>query len=141
MVATALFLMCAVIAFGVFYFRLHALPEHIAHKADKIQMEVVSLLCIIALFTHEHIFWIAGLILAIIDLPDFGTPLRRIAEKMGGGAPEDAKDPSLETSAGAGHHDQRAEATGEVKGARHDDDATPAPKKPVAVTVKERSHV
>jgi hypothetical protein len=26
-----------------------------------------------------HIFWIAGLLLALIDLPDFGTPLRSIA--------------------------------------------------------------
>jgi hypothetical protein len=26
-----------------------------------------------------HIFWIAGLLLAMIDLPDFGTPLRSIA--------------------------------------------------------------
>jgi hypothetical protein len=26
-----------------------------------------------------HIFWIAGLLLAMIDLPDFGTPLNRIA--------------------------------------------------------------
>ena len=26
-----------------------------------------------------HIFWIAGLLLAMIDLPDFGTPMRSIA--------------------------------------------------------------
>ena len=26
-----------------------------------------------------HIFWIAGLLLALIDLPDFSTPLSRIA--------------------------------------------------------------
>lgn len=31
------------------------------------------------MFTHMHIFWIAGLLLAMIDLPDFGTPLRSIA--------------------------------------------------------------
>jgi hypothetical protein len=26
-----------------------------------------------------HIFWIAGLLLALIDFPDFSTPLNRIA--------------------------------------------------------------
>ena len=36
MVVTALFLLGAVVAFGVFYFRLHSLPEHIAHKAQNI---------------------------------------------------------------------------------------------------------
>jgi len=30
-------------------------------------------------FTHIHLFWVAGLLLAMIDLPDFGTPLRSIA--------------------------------------------------------------
>jgi len=37
-----------------------------------------------------HIFWIAGLLLALIDLPDFGTSLRRIAgssEKIAGITP------------------------------------------------------
>jgi hypothetical protein len=34
---------------------------------------------LIALFTQVHIFWIAGLLLAFIELPDFGTPLKRIA--------------------------------------------------------------
>ena len=41
----------------------------------------------LALFTHQHIFWVAGLLLALVDLPDFGTPLRRIAgsvESMAG---------------------------------------------------------
>ena len=33
----------------------------------------------LALFTHIHLFWVAGLLLAMIDLPDFGTPLRSIA--------------------------------------------------------------
>ena len=41
----------------------------------------------LALFTHIHLFWVIGLILAMIDLPDFGSPLRRIAastEKLAG---------------------------------------------------------
>ena len=31
-----------------------------------------SLLGLISLFTGMHIFWFAGLLLAMIDLPDFG---------------------------------------------------------------------
>jgi hypothetical protein len=50
-----------------------------AHKSQKLQFEIVAVLCLIALFTHQHIFWIIGLLLALIDIPDFGTPLRRIA--------------------------------------------------------------
>ncbi len=34
---------------------------------------------LISLFTHIHLFWVAGLILALIDFPDFTTPLQRIA--------------------------------------------------------------
>jgi hypothetical protein len=51
-----------------------------AHKSEKIQFEIVAVLGLIALFTHMHIFWIAGLLLAMIDLPDFGSSLGRIAE-------------------------------------------------------------
>ena len=29
-----------------------------------------------------HIFWVAGLLLAMIDLPDFGTPMRSIADSV-----------------------------------------------------------
>jgi hypothetical protein len=46
---------------------------------------------LLALFTHNHLFWVIGLFLAMIDLPDFGTPMRRIArsvEKMAGVEPE-----------------------------------------------------
>jgi hypothetical protein len=86
---TAVLALC-VVAFGVLFFRLHSLPEHIAHKSHKVQMEIVSVLCLISLFTHMHIFWIVGLILAFIDIPDFGTPLKRIAggvEKIAGVEP------------------------------------------------------
>jgi len=72
---------------GVLFLRLHTLPERMAHKSQKLQFEIVAVLGLIALFTHMHIFWIAGLLLALIDLPDFSSPLRRIAgsaEKVAG---------------------------------------------------------
>ena len=79
MVVMAVILVLAVLMFGIIYFRLHSLPERMAHRSQKIQFEIVAVLGLISLFTHMHIFWIAGLLLALIELPDFGTPLSRIA--------------------------------------------------------------
>jgi hypothetical protein len=53
-----------------------------AHRTHKLQFEIVAVLGLISLFTHMHIFWIAGLLLAMIDLPDFGTPIRSIANSV-----------------------------------------------------------
>ena len=118
MVVTSIFLIVVVLLFGVFYFRLHTLPEHIAHKNKKIQFEFVAVLGLISLFTHMHIFWIAALLLAFIELPDFGTPLRRIAgstEKLAGLAPGEGE-PNLILEPTASIHP--AEAA--VEPAKHD---------------------
>lgn len=91
MVGTGLFLIGAVFSVGLFYWYLHSLPERMAHKTQKLQFEVVAVLGLIALFTHEHLYWIAALVLAMIELPDFGTPLRSIAMSVAriahGGSP------------------------------------------------------
>ena len=79
MVVMGLFLIGTVLWVGTLYWKLHSLPERMAHKSQKLQFELVAVLGLISLFTHMHIFWIAGLLLAMIDLPDFGTPLRSIA--------------------------------------------------------------
>src|ERR1700743_3745266 len=79
MIVMGIFLVFAVLGIGVLYLRLHSLPEQMAHKSQKLQFEVVAVLGLISLFTHMHIFWIAGLLLALVDLPDFSTPLARIA--------------------------------------------------------------
>jgi hypothetical protein len=79
MVGVGILLLVAVLAFGLLFLRLHTLPERIAHRGHKLQFEIVAVLGLIALFTHMHIFWVAGLLLALIDLPDFTGPMRRIA--------------------------------------------------------------
>jgi hypothetical protein len=79
MIVMGIFLVLAVLGVGNIYLRLHSLPERMAHKGQKLQFEIVAVLGLISLFTHSHIFWIAGLLLALIDLPDFSTPLTRIA--------------------------------------------------------------
>lgn len=91
---TVIILIGAVFVVGVFFFYMHSLPERLGHK--KLQFEIVAVLGLISLFTHIHLFWVAGLILALIDFPDFSTPLQRIAhslETMSGSAlpPEPAK--------------------------------------------------
>jgi NADH:ubiquinone oxidoreductase subunit 5 (subunit L)/multisubunit Na+/H+ antiporter MnhA subunit len=82
MTVMAVVLVVAVLAIGLLFLRLHTLPERIAHKSHKLQFEIVAVLGLLALFTHMHIFWVAGLLLALIDIPDFGNPLRRIAGSL-----------------------------------------------------------
>jgi len=99
MVIMGIFLIVVVLAVGNFYLRLHTLPERMAHKSQKLQFEIVAVLGLLALFTHIHLFWIAGLLLALIDLPDFGTPLRSIAssvEKIAGDTSAAANQEPLE---------------------------------------------
>lgn len=79
LIGTGIFLVVAVVAFGLIFLRLHTLPERMAHRGHKLQFEVVAVLGLLALFTHMHIFWVAGLLLALVDIPDFSGPMRRIA--------------------------------------------------------------
>lgn len=101
MVVMAVFLLVVVLGVGLLFLRLHTLPERLAHKSHKIQFEIVAVLGLLALFTHMHIFWVAGLLLALIDLPDFGWPLGRMAgslERIAGIPPgEGAEDAALAT--------------------------------------------
>jgi hypothetical protein len=83
---TTIVVIGTVLGLGIIFFRLHSLPERLGHK--KLQFEIVAVLGLLSLFTHVHAFWVAGLLLALIDLPDFQTPLGRIAtslEKLSGG--------------------------------------------------------
>jgi hypothetical protein len=87
MTVMLVFLLVAVISVGLIYLKLHALPEHMAHRTNKAQLQLVAVLALLALFTHNHVFWIAALLLALVELPDFSTPMTSIAlslEKMSG---------------------------------------------------------
>lgn len=92
------FLILMVLIIGNLYFQLHAVPERMAHRTSKVQMEFVAVLALISLFTHNHLFWIAGLLLALVHIPDFSTPLYSIAQSLGklsGRDPETSDDPAL----------------------------------------------
>jgi hypothetical protein len=82
MVGMLIFLIVVIVLVGNLYFQLHALPERRAHRTNKAQMEVVAILALLALFTHQHIFWIAALLLAFVQLPDFSTPLNSISDSL-----------------------------------------------------------
>src|SRR5918998_3023070 len=100
MTVTAVILVVAVLAVGILFLRLHTLPERLAHKGHKLQFEIVAVLGLLALFTHVHLFWVAGLLLALIDIPDFSGTFTRMAGALGkiapqsggrgGGAPQNA---------------------------------------------------
>ena len=90
MVVLSVILVLAILLFGSLFFRLHTMPERMAHRGHKIQFEIVAVLGLLALFTHIHLFWVAGLLLALIDIPDFSGSLSRIAgsaEKLAGFGP------------------------------------------------------
>lgn len=127
MIVMGIFLVLAVLGVGNIYLRLHSLPERMAHKGQKLQFEIVAVLGLISLFTHIHIFWIAGLLLALVDLPDFSTPLTSIA-----GSVEKIADAE---AAPADRSTQDAVAAAP-------DRAAPLPAKPMSAPAKEvGSHV
>jgi hypothetical protein len=105
MVVMGFVLVAIILWVGTLYWKLHSLPERMAHRTHKLQFEIVAVLGLISLFTHMHIFWIAGLLLAMIDLPDFGTPLRSIAgsvERIADSAPAPDAEPEITPAADSG---------------------------------------
>ena len=84
----------AVLGVGVFYLKLHAIPEQLAHKHGNTQSQLIMVLALLALFTHNNIFWVAALILALLKLPDFLTPINSISESLKKLTPEETEAPA-----------------------------------------------
>ena len=80
--ATVVLVVACIILTGVVFLTVHSLPERMAHKSKKILLDLIALLCLLALLTHEHLFWFAAIVLAFIDNPDFLTPVNRIASSV-----------------------------------------------------------
>jgi multisubunit Na+/H+ antiporter MnhF subunit len=92
--AMIVFLIVVVFSVGLFYLRLHALPERLAHGASKMQIQLVGVLALLALFTHNHIFWIGALLIALVQFPNVSAPLASMAqslEKLAGSAPPEGE--------------------------------------------------
>lgn len=72
----------AIVLLGVLYFTLHSLPERMAHHGNATQLQLISILCILALFTHNNLFWVLALVLAAFRPPDILTPLNSMAQSL-----------------------------------------------------------
>ncbi|MAZ33500.1 MAG: hypothetical protein CMO06_10180 [Thalassospira sp.] len=72
----------AVFGLGALYLSLHALPERLAHHANHTQIQLISILTLLALFTHNNLFWLAALVIAVVQVPDFYTPINAIADAV-----------------------------------------------------------
>jgi hypothetical protein len=82
MIVVVLILITVVMLVGVLYFSLHALPERMAHGADRMKLQFIGILTLIAMFTHNNYFWIAALLIAAIELPDFLSPIKSLARSV-----------------------------------------------------------
>lgn len=80
--AMIFFLILVVFIVGSFYLHLHSVPDRMAHKANNAQLQLIGILTLIALLTHNNIYWVAALVLAAINLPDFMTPMTSIARSL-----------------------------------------------------------
>lgn len=90
-----IFTVLVIILIGVGYFTLHSIPEKIAHESNHPQFQLVGILALLALFTHNGLFWIAAILVAGFQFPDFAAPLRAIADAIRSLAPQSAADPDV----------------------------------------------
>ena len=95
---TLAFVVICIILTGVVFLTIHSLPERMAHKSKKILLDLIALLCLLALLTHEHLFWFVAIVLAFIDIPDFLTPVNRIASSVASIAGQEAAEQPPEVS-------------------------------------------
>mgnify|MGYP001551198383 CR=1 FL=1 len=58
LVAMGFFLVIFVLAIGILYLHLHVLPDRIAH--NKVQLQIVCVLGLLAMFTHMNIFCVVA---------------------------------------------------------------------------------
>lgn len=110
----AFFLVGLILLLGIGYFTLHALPERMAHKNNHSQFQLVGILALLALFTHNNLFWVAAVLVAGFQIPDLAAPLRAIADAIrargtdadgsGDSAPEPGQDPHPHPAAATEGH-------------------------------------
>jgi len=58
MILMAVMLVLGVLGAGVFYLTLHTLPERMAHRRHRAQFELIAVLGLLALVTHQNLFWV-----------------------------------------------------------------------------------
>ena len=68
--AVIVVILIVLLLIGVFYFKLHSLPEHLGARVESTQLQLISVLTVLALFTHNNTFWVVALLIAVIRFPD-----------------------------------------------------------------------
>ncbi|WP_138466492.1 hypothetical protein [Poseidonocella sp. HB161398] len=76
------FVILAILGIGVFYLHLHSIPDRMAHEANHTQLQLIGILTLIALLTHNNLFWVIAIVIAAINPPDFVTPLNSMARSL-----------------------------------------------------------
>ncbi|WP_085821451.1 hypothetical protein [Ruegeria meonggei] len=77
-----IFTVLVIVLIGVGYFTLHSIPEKLAHESNHPQFQLVGILALLALFTHNGLFWVAAVLVAGFQFPDVAAPLRAIADAI-----------------------------------------------------------
>ncbi|WP_236638255.1 hypothetical protein [Mangrovicoccus ximenensis] len=76
------FVILAVLGLGVFYLHLHSIPDRMAHTVNHTQLQLIGILTLIALLTHNNLFWVIAIVIAAINPPDFISPLNSMARSL-----------------------------------------------------------
>jgi hypothetical protein len=79
LIIAAGFLLLVIFVFGIYFMRLYWIP---ARRSHKVQYEFVAFLALLGLLTFNHYLWIAALLLALVQVPDFSTPLNRMSDAL-----------------------------------------------------------
>jgi hypothetical protein len=121
MVGSVIFLILLVMGLGSMYFWLHSIPERISHGTGKIQFQLVGVLALLALFTHNNLFWVMALLLALIPIPDFWTPLASMADSLSRMVRARSREPNREEGIDPATQPMLPLERGTDHGAAHDD--------------------
>ncbi|WP_299636448.1 hypothetical protein [uncultured Ruegeria sp.] len=108
--AMVVFFVVLVVLIGVGYLTLHSVPEKMAHENNHPQFQLVGILALLALFTHNGLFWVAAILVAGFQFPDFATPLRNIADAIRSLGQSPVPEPVPETTVPASPDSEASDA-------------------------------
>lgn len=76
-IVVGIVLILVLAGFGALYFTIQAIPDRMASGAHKIQVQFVSVLGLISLFTMNNALWIAAILIAAIPFHELIPSLKR----------------------------------------------------------------
>ena len=81
-IAVLIALLLVIAGFIALYLTIQSLPDRLASGAGKIQLQIVGILGLLSLVTFNNWFWLAGILIAAIPVPDLVTPFREGASAL-----------------------------------------------------------